>query len=101
MTLLNNVAERGLRTSVLGRKNYYGSGSVWSAELASVMFTIFKTLKLWDIHPHTWLLAYLQECAMRGGCAPDRIDPFLPWNMSPSLLQQMVQPPKHADQNFF
>lgn len=27
----NNTAERGLRSSVLGRKNYYGSGSTWSA----------------------------------------------------------------------
>jgi transposase len=91
----NNVAERGLRTSVLGRKNYYGSGSVWSAELAAVMFTILRTMKLWEINPHTWLLAYLQECAMRGGNPPDNIDPFLPWNMSKSLRELMAQPPKH------
>jgi transposase len=95
----NNIAERGLRSSVLGRKNYYGSGSVWSAELAAVMFTILKTLKLWDINPQTWLLAYLQECAMRSGCAPDRIEPFLPWNMSASLRQLMAQPPRHVHQN--
>jgi len=95
----NNVAERGLRSSVLGRKNYYGSGSIWSSELAAVMFTILKTLKLWGINPHTWLLAYLQECAMRGGCAPDHIEPFLPWNMNPSLLQLMTQPPRHVHHN--
>lgn len=95
----NNIAERGLRSSVLGRKNYYGSGSVWSAELAAVLFTILKTLKLWGINPQTWLLAYLQECAMRGGCAPDRVEPFLPWNMSEPLLQLMSQPPRCASQN--
>lgn len=95
----NNVAERGLRTPVVGRKNYYGSGAVWSAELAAVMFTILKTLKLNGVNPQTWLLAYLQECAMRGGEAPDCVDPFLPWNMSDSLRQLMAQPPKHQLHN--
>ena len=31
----NNTAERTLRNPVVGRKNYYGSGSVWSAHLAA------------------------------------------------------------------
>lgn len=91
----NNVAERGLRSSVLGRKNYYGSGAIWSAELATVMFTILKTIKLWGLNPHTWLLAYLQECAMRGGSPPDRVDPFLPWNMKEPLRQLFAKSPKH------
>ncbi|MBS0351969.1 MAG: transposase [Proteobacteria bacterium] len=95
----NNAAERGLRGSVLGRKNYYGSGSVWSAELAAVMFTILKTLKLWDINPHTWILAYLQECAMRGGSPPELIDHLLPWNMNSSLRQLMAKPPKFEQQH--
>ena len=43
----NNTAERGLRRSVVGRKNYYGSGAVWSEELAADLFTIFGTLILW------------------------------------------------------
>jgi len=30
----NKTAERVLRHPVVGRKNYYGSGSVWSAHLA-------------------------------------------------------------------
>lgn len=55
------------------------------AELAAIMFTILKTIKLWGLSPHSWLLAYLQECAMRGGVPPDRVDPFLPWNMKDSL----------------
>lgn len=42
----NNTAERGLRGSVVGRKNYYGSGAIWSAELAAVLFSLFETLKL-------------------------------------------------------
>lgn len=95
----NNVAERGLRSSVLGRKNYYGSGAIWSAELAAVMFTILKTIKLWGLNPHTWLLAYLQECAMRGGQPPDRVDPFLPWYMKDSLRRLFQKPPQYEYEN--
>ena len=43
----NNAAERALRGPVVGRKNYYGSGSRWSARLAAVAFTILQTLELW------------------------------------------------------
>ena len=77
----NNVAERGLRPCVIGRKNYYGSGAIWAGELATIMFSIVETLKCWQLNPHTWLLAYFEECALSGG-VPDNIDIFLPWNMS-------------------
>ena len=39
----NNAAERALRGPVVGRKNYYGSGSRWSARLAAVVFSILQT----------------------------------------------------------
>jgi transposase len=39
LALDNNTAERGLRPPVVGRKNYYGSGSVASAELAGRAWT--------------------------------------------------------------
>jgi transposase len=79
----NNIAERTLRTSVVGRKNYYGSHAIWSAQLAAYLFTIFGTLKLWEINPQTWLTAYLQACAHSGGGkVPGNIDIFLPWCMT-------------------
>ena len=40
----NNAAERGLRGGAVGRKNYYGSGSIESAEFTAIMFTIIQTL---------------------------------------------------------
>jgi transposase len=33
----NNAAERALRPAVVGRKNFYGSGSPWSGQLAATM----------------------------------------------------------------
>ncbi len=92
----NNKAERGLRNPVIGRKIYYGSGSVWSGELAVVMFSIFGTLDVWKLNKHTWLLAYFQECAALGG-APQTIEKFLPWNLTEKQKTLFSQPPIGED----
>ncbi len=78
----NNESERRLRNPVVGRKNYYGSGSVWSGMLAAILFTIFQTLLLNHIDPQKFLLSYFEACARAGGRAPENIDDFLPWNLS-------------------
>jgi transposase len=79
----NNTAERSERGPVLGRKNYYGSGSVWSGQLAAMQFSLFQTLCVWDLNPRLWLTAYLTACAEAGGRAPENVDRFLPWNLNP------------------
>jgi transposase len=78
----NNTAERSERGPVVGRKNYYGSGSVWSGELAAMLFSLFQTLCLWGLNPRLWLTAYLSGCAEAGGRAPQDVERFLPWNLS-------------------
>jgi transposase len=77
----NNRAENTIRTPVNGRKNYYGSGSIWSAQLAAMLFAILQTLVLWGINPRHWLTCYLSACADNGGSAPQDSAPFLPWSM--------------------
>jgi transposase len=79
----NNTAERSERGPVLGRKNYYGSGSVWSGQLAAMLFSLFQTLCLWELNPRLWLSAYLGACADAGGRPPEPVDQFLPWNLTP------------------
>jgi transposase len=78
----NNTAERSERGPVLGRKNYYGSGSVWSGRLAAMLFSLFQTLALWRLNPRVWLTAYLTACAEAGGQAPAQPEAWLPWNLS-------------------
>src|SRR5438876_3046936 len=78
----NNLSERRLRGPALGRKNYYGSGALWSGRLAALLFSILATLKLWQINPRAWLRWFLDSCAAAGGQAPKDIQPFLPWNLS-------------------
>jgi transposase len=78
----NNTVERSERGPVVGRKNYYGSGAVWSGRLAAMLFSLFQTLSLWGLNPRTWLTAYLTACAEAGGQAPAQPEALLPWNLS-------------------
>ena len=78
----NNESERRLRDPAVGRKNYYGSGSVWSGALTAILFTIFQTLLKNKIDPQKWLFVYFEACAQNGGHRPDNLDEFLPWNLS-------------------
>jgi transposase len=78
----NNASERAGRGPAVARKNFYGSGSLWSGRLAVAMFSLLATLARWKINPRLWLTWYLESCAAAGGSAPQDIQPFLPWNLS-------------------
>jgi transposase len=77
----NNASERRARGPAVARKNFYGSGSLWSGRLAAALFSIFATLSLWKLNPRKWLTWYFEHCAMAGGKVPENIQPFLPWNL--------------------
>jgi transposase len=78
----NNTVERAQRGPVVGRKNYYGSGALWSGQLATMLFSLFQTLALWNLNARVWLTAYLEACASVGGQVPSKVEEFLPWNLS-------------------
>ncbi|MCD8504655.1 MAG: IS66 family transposase [Burkholderiaceae bacterium] len=86
LDLDNNKSERSLRPAVVGRKNYYGSGSQTSAQLAATMMSLFATLDAWRINPRRWLTEYLQACAVAGGQPPDDCGDFIPWQMDETRL---------------
>ncbi len=88
----HNTAERILRNPVVDRKNYYGSGSVWSAHLAAMMFSVLQTILLWGLNPHHWLSAFLQACAANGGQSPSALSPFVPWQMSAERQAELSRP---------
>jgi transposase len=88
----NNASERAHRGPVVGRKNFYGSGSVWSGRLASILFSLLQTLALWNICPRRWLTAYLTACAKAGGQVPPNWDTFLPWRMTPTQSRAWADP---------
>ena len=88
----NNNGERSIRNPVTGRKNFYGSGSLWSSELAAMMFSIFQTLVLCGLNCHHWLRLYLTACAENNGKPPADLSPFLPWKMDKERRQQLAKP---------
>jgi transposase len=92
VALDNNSAERALRTPVVGRKNYYGSGSIWSARLAAIMFSVLQTVVLWGLNPRHWLSAFFEACATNGGQTPTDLRAFLPWQMTEERRHQLAQP---------
>ena len=77
----NNRAERGLRNPVIGRKNYYGSGAVWSGMLSVMLFTLFQTQEMNHLDPHAFLLSYFEACARNQGHPPEALDDFVPWRL--------------------
>jgi transposase len=78
----NNPAERLLRTMVVGRKNFYGSGSLSSGALAESAYSVLLTATKHGLNPLTYLRAYLDACAAHGGKPPRDIKRFLPWTAS-------------------
>jgi hypothetical protein len=82
LPLDNNAAERSLRGPVVGRKNYYGCGSVSSAEAAGRIWTTTATIMRAGLNLLSWLTSYLDACARAGGRALDgnALERFLPWS---------------------
>ena len=88
----NNKGENSIRNPITGRKNFYGSGSLWSAELAAFMFTIFQTIILCGLNCQHWLRLYLTACAENHGKPPEDLSPFLPWKMDQERRQLLAKP---------
>jgi transposase len=88
----NNASERAGRGPAVARKNFDGSGSLWSGRLAATMFSLLATLACWKINPRLWLTWYLENCAAAGGKVPDDIQPFLPWNLASERRAILTMP---------
>ncbi|QHS58384.1 IS66 family transposase [Chitinophaga agri] len=51
----NNAAERSIRATVIGRKNYLFAGSHESAKRIAMLYSLIGTCKLHNINPSLWL----------------------------------------------
>ncbi|HVA91174.1 MAG TPA: transposase, partial [Chloroflexota bacterium] len=81
----NNEVERILRGPIIGRKNFLYFGKGWSAHLGAMLWRILATADCNELHPLTYLTAYLQACADNGGrpLSGPELDRFLPWALAP------------------
>jgi transposase len=85
----NNEAERRERGPVVARKNYYGSGALWSGRLAAMMFSLMQTVQVWGMDVRKWLTAYLTACAEAKGKPPPDPERWLPWKMTAEERERM------------
>jgi transposase len=85
----NNEAERRERGPVVARKNFYGSGALWSGRLAAMLFSLFQTLQVWGLDTGKWLTTYLSACAKARGQPPPDPHLYLPWNMTPAERERL------------
>jgi transposase len=88
----NNYAERCHRGPVVGRKNFYGSGALWSGRLAAMLFSLVQTMQIWGLNVRQWLMAYLTACAQVQGKPPPDPEMYLPWNMSVEQRAALSEP---------
>lgn len=51
----NNAAERSIRATVIGRKNYLFAGSHEAAKRIAMLYSLIGTCKLHNINPNHWL----------------------------------------------
>lgn len=57
----NNVAERQLRSPVIGRKTWIGTHSERGVETTEILFTLMQTCRLLKINPREYLTAVTQS----------------------------------------
>lgn len=88
----NNASERMVRGPSMGRKNFFGSGALWSVCLTAAMFSIVATLKQWNLNPRRWLSWYLESCAATSGRVPQDIAQLLPWNLTADRRAELTSP---------
>jgi transposase len=82
----NNRAERLLRLAALGRKNYYGSHTEWSADFTAICLTLLQTATMHELNAEAYLRYILDELAKHPVTHPD-LDSLLPWQISANTLQ--------------
>jgi transposase len=79
----NNAAERAGRGPAVARKNFYGSGSLWSGRLTVRCFR--PHVGPLEHQPRPWLTWYLENCAAAGGNAPEDIERSCPGTSLPNV----------------
>ena len=59
--LSNNEAERAVRHSVMGRKNFYGSRTINGADVTATLYTIIESCKKVEIDPKHYITMVVKE----------------------------------------
>jgi transposase len=80
----NNIAERSVRGSCVGKKNYLFFGSDSGGARAAIAYSLIETCRLNHIDPHRYLQYVLERIADH---PINRVEELLPWNVADKLNQ--------------
>lgn len=84
----NNIAERDIKSVVIGRKNWLFADSVAGAHTNAIMYSLVETAKANDLNPFDYL-TYVIETMPTLRKASD-VQCLLPWNIpQPSLAETL------------
>ena len=90
----NNLAERELRTPVVGRKNFYGTHSDQATYATAIAYCILSTCKLHEVDLKKFLKRLLTaqlQCGERP-MTPEQLETFLPHRYAELYPQDLVPP---------
>ena len=76
LVLSNNLAERGIKSLVIGRKNWMFSASVKGARSNATILSIVETAKANGLHPRKYLEYLLTHLPNRKNTP---LEAYLPW----------------------
>ena len=90
----NNLAERELRTPVVGRKNFYGTHSDQATEATAIAYSILSSCKLHDVDPKKFLGRFLTAQLQCGELpmTPEQLEAFLPHRYAELYPQDLIPP---------
>ena len=78
--LSNNVAERGIKPFVIGRKNWLFSDTPRGARASCGMYSIVTTARMNGVSPRPYIEWLLTELPNAGELTDDVLDSFMPWS---------------------
>jgi transposase len=90
----NNLAERELRTPVVGRKNFYGTHSDRATAATAIAYSLLSTCKLHGVDPKKFLRRFLtaQLQCHEMPMPPEQLETFLPHRYAELYSQDLVPP---------
>ena len=80
LVLSNNIAERGIKPFVIGRKCWLFSDTPRGAHASAAIYSIVTTARMNGIAPRAYIEWLLTELPNAGELTDEVIDSFLPWS---------------------
>lgn len=75
----NSISERSIKPFVIGRKNWFFSGSETGAESSCFLFTLIENAKLYKLDPYEYLRCVFDQAPF---CESEKdFEKLLPWNI--------------------